>query len=259
MATRTTAVKKQSTALISFDDEVEALKAQLGAPSGDKIKVENKSFTLPSGATANELDVVIVDFVYFNTYYESAYQKGVRTPPACFALSSEEGALEPSANSPSSQCDTCPGCALNQWGSGVGDGKACQNRILIAVLPGDRNTTTKETPLAIIDLSPTAIKDFKNYVGSLARGMNRPPYAVVSHVTCDPKSKWDRVVFSDPQAFDMDDEDDAAFVQLIRSRRAEARERLLTEPDVKALLAANDAKPATKKSTLKPPVKRRAT
>ena len=126
----------------------------------------------------------------------------------------------------------------------------------VAVLPADRKTTTAETPLAIIDLSPTAIKGFKNYVRSIARGLNRPPYGVVSRVSCDPSTKWDKIVFSDPQPFDVDDETDAAFVQLIRSRRAEARERLLTEPNVKAMIAANDARP--KKTGLKAPVKRRA-
>ena len=54
--------------------------------------------------------------------------------------------------------------------------------------------------------------------------------------------------------FDMEDEDQVAQVNMIRSRRAEARQRLLTPPD---LTAANDAAPA-KKSALKAPVRRRA-
>ena len=53
---------------------------------------------------------------------------------------------------------------------------------------------------------------------------------------------------------DMEDEDQVAQVNMIRSRRAEARQRLLTPPD---LTAANDAAPA-KKSALKAPVRRRA-
>lgn len=257
-----TAVAKQKATAIattSFADDMETLKNQLNAPSGDKIKVENKTFKLPSGASAEELDVVIVDFVHSNSFYESAYQEGVIVPPTCFSISPEPQGMVPSPNAPDAQSQVgCAGCANNQFGS-AGKGKACQNRILVAVLPADIENTTAETPLAIIDLSPTATKPFQQYVASVARAMQRPPYGVISHVSCDPTKKWDAIMFSDPQPFDMEDEEVQAFVAMIRSRREEARARLLTEPDVAALQAANDARAAAPgRSKLKAPVKRRA-
>ena len=79
MAKAPAVTKQQAVALATtaFSDDLAALKSQLAAPSGDKIKIENKQFKLPSGATADELDVIIVDFVYNNMFYETGYQKGV--------------------------------------------------------------------------------------------------------------------------------------------------------------------------------------
>lgn len=232
---------------VSFENDLAELKNRLTKPAGDKIKVEDKQFTLPSGEVLDFLDIVVVDFVYFNAYYESAYEKGTFVPPTCFALHPEPKGIDPSANSIECQSQAgCDGCWANQFGSS-GKGKACQNRCLIAVLP---TNAVAETPLTVLDLSPTAVKPFSAYVASVARGLQRPPYGVVSHVECNPAVKYDVIQFSDPQPID-----DGEFIAMIRSRRDEARQRLLTEPDVSAIKAANDS---PKKSNLKAPAKRRA-
>lgn len=244
--------KQQATALATtaFTEDLEALKSRLAAPSGDKIKIENKVFKLPSGASAQELDVVIVDFVYYNAYYETGYTKGVISAPVCASLAIEPKGMVPLNGCSGIQATGCDGCHNNQFGS-KGAGKACQNRVLIAVLPADADETT---PLALLDLPPTSIQPFQKYVASVAGALQRPPYGVITHVECDPNETYAKVLFSDPQPFDMEDEEQVAQVNMIRSRRAEARQRLLTPPD---LTAANDAAPA-KKSALKAPVRRRA-
>lgn len=244
--------KQQATALATtaFTEDLESLKSRLAAPSGDKIKIENKIFKLPSGATATKLDVVIVDFVYYNAYYETGYTKGVISAPVCASLSIEPKGMVPLNGCSDVQSVGCDGCQNNQFGS-KGAGKACQNRVLVAVLPADADETT---PLAILDLPPTSIQPFQKYVASVAGALQRPPYGVITHVECDPNETYAKVVFSDPQPFDMENNDDVAAVNLIRSRRQEARQRLLTPPD---LTAANDATPA-KKTSLKAPVRRRA-
>lgn len=249
------AVKKSTAVALgtsAFSEDIEALKNRLAAPSGDKIKIENKQFNLPSGAKADELDVVIVDFVYFNAYYENAYQKGVVVPPSCLSLHPEPKGAVPSPNGSDVQCDGCDGCPQNQFGSS-GKGKACQNRVLIAVLPADAD---ESTPFSILDLPPTSIKGFSAYVSSVAGALQRPPYGVVTNVSCDENETYAKVIFADPQPFDMDVVEDAERVAMIRSRRAEARTRLMTEPDL--TVSANDAAPAKRKTALKAPVKRRA-
>ena len=236
---KTAVATKSSTAVampMSYEQELEKLRARLTAPSGDRIKIDNKTFKLPSGDVLNELDAVIVDFVYTNKYYEGMYDKDNIVPPTCFAISADPQDLKPSPNSPEIQCeDGCAGCAMNQWGSD-GKGKACKNRMLLALLPGD---ATLDTPLMLLDISPTAVKPFSAYASSVARGLQRPPYGVLTKITCNPAVKHDQAQFSDPQLID-----DPEFIDMIRSRIPEARERLMVEPDVSAIQAANDARPA---------------
>lgn len=253
MAKAPAVTKQQATPLAttSFSDDLADLKSRLAAPGGDKIKVENKQFELPSGATAEELDIVIVDFIHFNAYYETSYTKGVISAPGCAALGIEPKGMVPLPASTAIQNPGCDGCAQNKFGS-KGAGKACQNRILVAVLPADADETT---PLALLDLPPTSIQQFQKYVASVAGTLQRPPYGVITHVECDQNETYTKLIFSDPQPFDMDNADDVAQVSLIRSRRNEARERLLTPPD---LTASNDAVTPAKKSALKAPVRRRA-
>ncbi len=249
---RSTAVAKPKTgtgvAVLSAErqKELDELKARLAAPSGDKIKIDNKQFKLPSGEVLDFLDVCIVDFVYMNKYYEGAYDSNSIVPPDCFAISPEPTNMVPSKNSPEMQCEGCQACAMNQFGS-AGKGKACQNRCVLAVLPRD---ATVETPLVLLDLSPTAVKPFSAYVTTTARALGKLPYEVMSHVECNPALKHDVAMFSDPQP--IDDED---FIEMVRSRKAEARTRLMTEPDVSPP-AANEGRSKVKTKLQAP--KRRA-
>lgn len=238
--------KAGALAVTNFQQDMEELKSRLKAPGGDKIKLENKRFNLPNGDVLDFLDVVIVDFVYMNKFYASAYQKDSIVPPDCFAIAALESDLSPSENSPDQQYDGgCAKCPQNQYGSS-GKGKACSNRILMACLPQDAGP---DTPFVILDVPPTSQKGFQQYAQSVARGLGRPPFGVVTHIEQDTSVTYAKLVFSDPQPLD-----DPEFIATIRSRLGEARERLMTEPDVTAMQAANDAKPASK---LKAPAKRR--
>ena len=251
MAT-TKAVAKKSTgtavATINRAEAAAALRARLMAPTGDKIKISNKQFKLPSGDVLDFLSVVIVDFVYYNAYYEGAFDPNNIVPPNCFSLSEEPKTAAPSPNAPEAQHDTCAGCWANEFGSN-GKAKACQNRVLIAILPTDAK---EDTPFAVLDISPTAIKGFSSYMTSVARG-GKMPYEVVTRIECNPATKHDVAIF------DLDEElEDDPFIAMVESRLGEARDRLMTEPDVSAFKVAND-KAATKGGrNLKAPAKRRA-
>jgi hypothetical protein len=249
---RTAVVKKAentAVALTSQAEAVAALRARLMAPTGDKVKISNKTFKLPSGDVLDFLDVVVVDFVYYNVYYDAAFDSNNITPPTCFALNPEPKGMAPSSNSPEGQCEQCSGCWANEFGSN-GKGKACSNRVLVAILPTDAK---EDTPFAILDISPTAVKGFSSYLTSVARSLNKMPYEVITHIECNPAVKHDVAIFSDPQSLD-----DDGFIGMVESRLQEARDRLMTEPDVSAFKAANDAKAAPKGRALKAPAKRRA-
>lgn len=239
--------KPKGGALVSGSQQeaLDKLRARLMAPTGDKIKISNKQFKLPSGDTLDFLDIVVVDFIYYNVYYEGTFDSNNIVPPNCFALSQESKSAVPSVNSPDVQHTACAGCWANEFGS-AGKGKACQNRCLLALLPSDAG---EDTPFTILDISPTAVKGFSSYMQGVVRG-GKMPYEVFTHVECNPAMKHDVAVFSDPQIIE-----DNAFLGMIESRLGEAAERLATEPDVSAFKVANDA---PKKGSLKAPVKRRA-
>lgn len=247
-----TAVAKAKTTLpanLSADlqAELEALKNRIAAPSGDRIQItQDKLFKLPNGENSDTLTCIIVDFVNANFFYESGYQKGEITPPACFAIGVNTAELAPSTNSPEAQHDKCSGCWANQFGS-AGKGKACANTKLLAVLPPDAD---QETPLMILKVSATGIKPFDSYVGSVARSFQRPPRGVITEISFDPNVTYASLRFSPVAPCD-----DSQFM-LAHSRKGEAMERLLVEPDVSAMQAAAPAPKA--RGALKAPARRKA-
>lgn len=248
---RTAVAKPKTTAVANISAEMlaelEALKSKIAAPSGDRIQItQDKLFKLPNGETAESIQCIIVDFVSANFWYETGYQKGEITPPSCFALNAIPTEMAPSPNSPDVQADKCSLCWANQFGS-AGKGKACQNTKLLAILPPDAD---ESTPLMILKVSPTGLKPFDSYVGSVARAMQRLPRGVVTEISFDPNVTYASLRFT---AVEPATEEQ---MLLAHSRKAEAMERLLVEPDVSAVGAA--ATPAPKRAGIKAPVRRKA-
>lgn len=198
---------------------------RLGAVGGkDSIKItQDKKFELPNGDLVDEIEAVIVDFVYRNEYYVGTFNRKQITPPACFAISPVAADLTPSNNSPMKQSEGgCATCQQNQFGSSPsGDGKACKNTVYLAVMPPD---ATPDTPIWVLKTSPTAIKAFNNYVSKVARSAQVPVTAVVTKLFFDPSSTYASVRF---EAMGVN-----PVFELSTKRRDEARHRLLQEPDV---------------------------
>lgn len=225
-ASTAVAVKKPSGGnIVSIQ---EALKAQAAGlndrtelPGGNKIKLEPGLFKLPDGTdTAGPLELVIVDFTTVHRFYPSKFDRNNIVPPACFALGPNPKQMTPSKNSPERQADSCQGCPNNEFGSD-GDGKACKNGRLLAVLPPDAD---EDTPLWLLEVSPTAIKGFDSYVQSVARTFGMPPIAVVTSVSLDDTVAYAKLKFDDPQPNEQ--------LSAHYARQAEAQELLATEPDV---------------------------
>ena len=234
------AVKKNSGAIVSIKDqmakELAALAERTAPAGGDKIIVKNdKTFNLPDGQKVNELQVVVVDFMAINNFYEGAYDKDNIVPPTCFAIGQVITQMAPSDNSPVKQSDACSACPMNQFGS-AGAGKACKNMRRLAVLPPDADA---DTPLWILDVSPTGIKSFDGYVKSVATKFGVMPVGVVTTVSFDPNVDYQSLRFSDPQPNEN--------IEIHWTRRNEAMERLTQEPDV-----SNYATPAPPKGRSAP-------
>lgn len=172
------------------------ISGRISAATGNKIRVtQDKKFILPDGnKTAGPLEVVIVDFVTVHNFYAGAFDKDNVAPPDCFAVGTDPKNLAPSDNAPNKQAKDCQVCPMNQWGSD-GNGKACKNGRLLAVLPAD---ATDDTPLWLLQPSPTAIKEFDAYVANVARTFQLPPIGVVTTIGFDDSVTYAKLSFSEP-------------------------------------------------------------
>lgn len=238
------AVKKTSNAVVDVKAMLQAMvaaNAKKTAPAGgNAIRVtQDKHLLLPDGSKTDELQVVIVEFTSRNEFYDGAFDKNNIRPPACFAIGDVPSELVPSANSPEKQADSCAECPMNLFGS-AGNGKACKNTRLLAVLPADAE---EDTPIWTIKVSPTAIKGFDGYVRNVQRVFGVPPVGVVTTIAFDENAEYAQLKFSDPVP------NENAAVHL--ARVDEAKEILMTEPDVSTFNAP--AAPARKAAPARRP------
>lgn len=226
-----TAVAVKKATSVSVANIREALQQQALAnasriePGGGKnIRIgQDKSFSLPDGTkTREDLQLVVVDFVSRNEYYDRPYSKDDVSPPACFAIHENPKMLVPSDNAPDKQADSCAECPMNVFGSSpTGGGKACSNTRLLAVLPPD---ATEDTELWILKVSPTAIREFDGFVAGVNRTFGLPPIGVVVTVGFNDKMDYPSLVFKDPVPNEN--------LESCFPRQNEARELLMREPDV---------------------------
>ena len=206
--------------------EAEGLASRIQAPGGDKIKLtKDKKFKLPDGTThPGPLTVVILDFVSYNAYYDKPFKDGEPGSPACYAIGLEPTSLVPSKKAPDRQADSCGACPQNLFGS-KGDGKACRNHRKLAVVAGAGDLASQaDSPMWILEVSPTALKAFDAYVSMVRAQFATPPIGVVTDIFMDPGVEHQSLRFGNPQL--------NPNLELHFSRRAAARERLLAEPDV---------------------------
>lgn len=233
----------------TYDEQVNDILGRLGAPSSNMLKVtQSKQFVLPDGTeTGGPLPFVIVDFVYENRWYDTAYNRNNVTPPACAALAVKSELLVPFDDSPDKRSDKCTGCPENQFGTGQGGrGKACTNAVLIALLdpmadPG--------APLLRLRTSPTGIAPFESYIRQLGKIYRVPFTSVLTFIGFDANVDYSSLRFGDPKRLDVPDPidlggkmlDGALLIQTALERQAEARELLLAKPNFEAP-AAKDSR-----------------
>lgn len=206
--------------------EAEAIQSRIAAPSGDRIRFRNsQALIAPDGSEGAEMEVVVLDFISTNLYYDRPYDKDAVIPPACFAMGPEPSLLIPDAKSPARVADTCASCPNNQFGSALnGKGKACKNGRLLAVAPAD--ATEADFPIWILSVPPASIKNFDAYVSSLATRNRTVPVAVVTRVAMDTTQQYATVLFDVVRPLAPEE------LELFFRQREGATARLMTPPDV---------------------------
>lgn len=239
----------QSTA-VGMPADMNALLAQFQAavkaptPKNNRVKLitdpesGKKVFEFPDETKVESFRCVVVNFVYANNYYDSQYIQGEFNPPVCFALGKDQDELVHSKKAKQPQYANCKDCPMNQFGT-RGRGKACSNRMYVAVLPIDADQNTQ---IHVLDIAPTGIKAFKDYFIQLARatgagGLGLPPQGIDVLVRPAPVT-YPLIQFTDGKPLDFN----SPFVRMVMSRVQEAEDLLLTEPNYDEIVANIEAK-----------------
>jgi len=250
--------KKPGTGVMSTADMEAAMeqyatdgKARIHAPVGNVIGIsQSKEFTYKQEVIGNELQVVVVDFVHVNSYYDREFDRNNPGPPACFALSEDGDEMQPDESSPVKQNEWCNGCPQDAWGSGKGEGKACKNGYRLAVLEPD--TDPEEAELAMMTVPPSSLKNWDRYVRHLADKLKRGPNGVLTLFTFDEEFEYPVLV---PEADKQIQ--DAAYFAGIMSRMDDARKMLLDPFDVSNYEPPGKKKPVRKKAAKKKATRKR--
>lgn len=243
MATKKKAAAKTSTstALVNVDAEMQAemekIQGRIAAVTGNTISTKGKIFRLPDGSSLEgPLNVVVVDWALVNKFYPGKFKESDPTPPACFAAAASIAELVPSTQSPDRQADECASCPNNEFGSD-GDGKACKNTYLLAVLPEDADENAE---IALLSVPPTSMKAFSAYTNTLKRVGNALPIKVVTEVSFDPEKDYVVLQF---RALDPNKRYKEHW-----QRRGEAQALLLSEPDWSRASAKPKSKPSRRRA-----------
>jgi hypothetical protein len=156
----------QEQALALFEDRFggEDLSKRLSQPSSNNITTGGKMFNFSDGRKDHgPLNVIILDWVATNSYFDGEYDPNNRVPPKCFAVGdTDNDHLTPVNESPDKQCDNCGDCPHNKFGS-KGNGKACKNQFKLAMIPADLEEPDT-SKVWTINVSPTGIKQYATFV-----------------------------------------------------------------------------------------------
>jgi hypothetical protein len=177
------AVAKGDQLPANIDAELEAeaagISSTIDSSGGSFIKIDQKNgeyFDIPNlGQSESPMQVVIVDYISVNSLYKGKYDPSNIAPPNCWAINKDIGLMVPSDRVEEPESDACNGCPNNEFGSD-GNGKACKNTKLLAVLPPN---STDDDELAYIRVSPTGLKSFNSFVSGVAARMKKPPVSVI--------------------------------------------------------------------------------
>ncbi len=136
-----------------------------------------------------KLECVIIGSCALNAWYEADYDKDDKQPPECyaFALVSGDPDMSPHEKAEKPQHDDCATCPKNQFGTAKrGNGKACANRIRLAIITAKEAEDADDIPaaqLAVGSISPTNLKRWAAYVKLLSEEYGRSPEFVVTEIS----------------------------------------------------------------------------
>jgi hypothetical protein len=134
-----------------------------------------------------KMRVVVLDFILENDWFENKFDADNMEVPACFAYARHKDDLRPHEKSLKPQHEQCEGCPKNEFGTAdTGKGKACQNRVRLALITeGDLDDVAK-AELAFLKVPVTSVKAWVGYVNQIQSVEKRPPLGVVTEIVVEP-------------------------------------------------------------------------
>jgi hypothetical protein len=216
-----------TTALVTYDAK-RAAAAQAyveqthAAPAGDMLSIKGGLFSLGENSLGDQIVVCVLQSIYENTYFEGKYVEGVPAAPRCYAYGRPGDEMAPHismAEHPDHfvpQHVTCNGCPKNEFGSAdVGEGKACKNRVRLALIPAGQYTPRPKSrdfdldlhdgstqdgiehfahaDALVLKIPPTSVKNWNEYVRKLA-AIGQPPYGVATRIWLERHPKFQYLV-----------------------------------------------------------------
>jgi len=181
----------------ALQKKLATVRDRLDVGGGRMIRTKGKRFTFPDGTKINEpLEVVIIDFMAWNLYFDEPYDEDNPIPPACYAFNEKAKELTPSVNCKEAQIEAdelCKTCHWNKFGSAPnGKGKACQNRRLFALLPANAG---EDDEMMLMSASPTSVTGFDEYVAQLSSD-GELPISVITELDFNDDLDYPQLVFS---------------------------------------------------------------
>lgn len=188
-AAKTTAVVKWDVALAARAHA--AKKAEASVSVGDFVSLRGGIMSYGGNPVpGNRLDVIVVDSILENTYFDGAYDPDKPQSPACYAFGRDEDEMAPHEAVAEPVADSCAGCPNNEWGSAdVGRGKACKNVRRLALITADALDDGEEgvtdADVAYLKVPVTSVRAWAGYVNQLA-ATDKPPLAFVTEISVVP-------------------------------------------------------------------------
>jgi hypothetical protein len=200
-------VNKKTDAMVLWDKKLaeeakSAVDVVAGLGGGQFFSIRGGTLKLGDAALPNnEVVGIILDHVLENVFYGVDYDPENPSSPTCYAFGRDANTMTPHDDSEKKVCDLCKSCENNQFGSATkGRGKACKNRVRLAIIPGGQVVGGRFEPItdpddikaaqmAFMGVPPTSLGSFGAYVKSVASGLKRPPWAVFTRIRLVPDAK----------------------------------------------------------------------
>lgn len=159
-------------ALVDIREQIKAQLAvqreSISSTTAGRISTKGKMFTTPDGkASPGPIDCIILNYKYANRLYNGAFNPNKQAEMLCFGTGTSQEKMSPSPTIEQPVSESCSTCPNNQWGSSpTGAGKACQNRVVLAIV--ERNPT-QNSEVLLIEGTATSLKSWDKYLKALTR------------------------------------------------------------------------------------------